>query len=55
MSDELKSRSGTCKVCEFEFQEYYSEADYYDYANKTPKDQCRSCYSERVDERIDRR
>jgi len=51
MTDELKVRKGECKVCDYEFQEYWDRADYYDHGSKIPADQCRVCYSERVDRR----
>jgi len=55
MKNDTKLREGECKVCEYEFQEYWDRAEYFDYGSQIPADQCRACYSERVDERIDRR
>ena len=42
-------REGECKVCGYEFTEYWGQADYFDYGSQTPKDQCYSCYSERIE------
>lgn len=50
MKNELQVRKGECKVCEYEFQEYWDRIDYFDYGSQAPPDQCYSCYSER-DER----